>query len=259
MTQTTIQDISTIRKGSVRVLVGPDFSSLVDIGALRDVGSESMAEKQSIEFDNVDPLKKFVNGRKFHATFTLAEINFDNLKALDPAFINIQTTPATIVNNATQLVVSGKWNYDQFIEIEHQNGNGSALNIDSVVGATTGALVADDDFHVIEVNGKYGIVIHDTGSPEIPLNQNVTITYDYTPNAGKSMSFNDSGNAELVCMRLINVNEDNKEFRIDVENGVNMIPLAIDYAGDNEDDVATMQIDFQGDLVEFYDEQQVSA
>ena len=253
--QTTIQNAEAIRKGSVRVLVGDDFNSLVDIGALRNPVFNALAENQSIEFDNTDPLRKFVRGTRVQVTFDLAEVNFDNIKVLDDGIINLTTVAGAIVNNATQLVVAGGWSYEQFIEIEHQNGDGSALNVDSVTGATDGALLVDVDYHVIEVNGKYGIVLHDTGSGISTLNQNLTVQYDYTPNASKKITFNESGTKVLKCMRLVNEDENGKEFRIDIEEGTNFAAISVDFAGDEEDDVAILPVDFQGKLVEWVDEQ----
>ena len=257
MSQTSIQEAAAIRKGSVRVLVGDDFDSLVDIGALRNPVFNSLAENQEIEFDNTDSLKKFVKGTRVQVTFDLAEINLSNLAKLDAGLINLTTVAGTIVNNATQLVVAGGWNFEQFIPIAHQNGDGSALNVDSVTGATSGALSADTDFHVIESNGVYGIVVHDSESPSIGEDQNLTIQYDYTPNEAKRVTFNDQGGKTLKAMRLVNTDENSKQFRIDIEDGTNFAPISVDFATDVEDDVATLSIDFQGKLVEWVDEQQV--
>jgi len=253
--QTTIQEAAAIRKGSVRVLIGDAFNSLVDIGALRNPVFNALAENQSIEFDNTDPLRKFVKGTRVQVTFDLAEVNFDNIKQLDDGIINLTTQAGTIVNNATQLAVAGEWGFEQFIEIAHQNGDGSAVNVDSVTGATDGLLTVDVDYHVVEVNGKYGIIVHNTGSGVTTANQNLTVQYDYTPNASKTITFNESGTKTLKCMRLINEDENGKEFRIDIEDGTNFAPISVDFAGDEEDDVAILPVDFQGKLVEWVDEQ----
>lgn len=256
--QTTIQVTEAIRKGSVRVLVGDDFGSLVDIGALRDPILNSLAENQEIEFDNVDSLKKFVKGKKVQVTFNLAEINLTNIAQLDSGLVSLTTVAGSLVSGATQLVVSGGWNFNQFIKIENQNGDGSAITVNSVTGATDGALVEDTDYYVTQnENGEYGIMIID--SVDVTTEgQNVTIDYDYTPSASKKLTFNESGNKTLKAMRLINIDENDKEFRIDIENGTNFAPISIDFAGDIEDNVAILPVDFQGDLVEWVDEQQTA-
>jgi len=254
--QTTIQVPDAIRKGSVRVLVGDDFDNLTDIGALRNPVITSMAENQSIEFDNVDALEKFVKGKDFQITFDLAEINFDNLAILDAGMINYTTVAGVIVNNATQLIVSGDWNYNKFIKIANQNGDGSAITIDSVTGGTDGLLVEDTDYYTGQNEaGEYGIFIIDS-TDVTTLAQNITIQYDYTPNASKKLTFNEDGDKTLKCMRIVNTDNDGNEFRIDIEEGTNFAPISIDFAGDEEDDVAILPVDFQGKIVEWVDEQQ---
>jgi len=254
--QTTIQELEAIRKGSVRVLVGDNFSSLVDIGALRNPVFTSLVENQEIVFDNVASLKKYVNGEKVQFAFDLCEINLSNIAKLDAGLMSLSTVAATLVEDAEQLIVAGDWEYNKFIKIENQNGDGDAITVVSVTGATDGVLAAEDDYYVGQNEaGEYGIFIKNT-TAVTTLNQNVTIVYDYTPNASKKIEFNSSGNKTLKVLRIINTDENNKTFKIDIENGTNMTPISIDFAGDEEEEVAVLPIQFEGELVEIVDEQQ---
>ena len=253
--QTTIQELNAIRKGSVRVLVGDSFGALVDVGALRNPIFKSLAENQAIKFDNVDDLNKFVNGKKVQVTFDLAEINLDNMAVLDGGILNLTTVAGVLVAGATQLVVAGSWTYNKFIKITNQNGDNTAIDVNSVTGATNGVLVAETDYFVGQNDlGEFGIFIKDSVTVTT-LNQNITINYDYTPNASKKITFNDSGTKTLKVMRLINTDESGKEFRIDIEDGTNFAPISVDFASDVQDDVAILPIDFQGNIVEWVDEQ----
>lgn len=257
MRQTAIQVPEAIRKGSVRVLVGDDFNSLVDIGALRDAVINFLAEGQTIEFDNAPSIDTFVKGDRIQVTFNLAEINFDTIAALDAGLINLSTVAGTPVPNATQLVVAGQWAYNTFIPIENQNGDGTAINVDSVVAATNGSLVAGTDYFLSQdANGVYGIMVIDSATVTT-LNQNLTIQYDYTPNASKKITSNASGKKTLKVMRLINIDNNGKTLKLDIEDGTNKAPISIDFAGDDEDDVAIQAVDFQGVFVEYVDEQAV--
>ncbi len=197
-----------------------------------------------------------MKGDRLEVAFDLAEINLSTIAALDAGAVNIETVAGTIVNNATQLVVAGQWLFEQFIPITHQNGDGSAVNVDSVTGAVTGALVVDVDYHVVEANGVYGIVVHIAGSPSDD-DQNLTIVYDYTPNASTKLTFNAQGNKTLKAMRIINTDADNKQFKIDITGGTNMEPISLDFAGDDEDDVAILPVRFEGEVVEWVDEQNI--
>ncbi len=258
MRQTTIQEADAIRKGSVRVLVGDSFASLVDVGALRNPVFKSLAENQAIKFDNVNDLNKFVLGTKVQFTFDLAEINFDNMAVLDGGILNLTTVPGTIVAGASQLVVAGEWLFNKFIKIANQNGDKSAIDVNSVTGATDGLLVSETDYFVGQNDaGEFGIFIKDSVTVTTE-NQNITINYDYTPNESKKITFNESGSKTLKVMRIANTDANGKEFRIDIEDGTNFSPITVTFAGDVKDDVAILPVDFQGYLKEWVDEQNVA-
>ena len=253
--QTTIQDTSAIRKGSVRVLIGDDAGSLTDIGALRNPVITSMSEQQEVEFDNVRSMKKFVKGDKYQVTFDLAEINLTNLAVLDAGMVNITTVAAALVSGAEQLIVSGAWNVDTFIKLTGQNGDGSAPTINSVTGATDGAMAEGTDYYLMQDgDGDWGIMIDASATAA----QNVTVNSDYTPNASKRLTFNECGESVLKYMRIVNENENGEVFQIDIQDGTNFAPISIDFAGDEEDDVAVLPVDFQGYVVDWVDEQQTA-
>jgi len=99
----------------------------------------------------------------------------------------------TLVSGATQVLASGSWAVNTYIAIAHQNGNGGAITINSVTGATDGALTANDDYDIVKLpSGEYGIVFQDIASAAnlTTVSQNVTINYDYTPNASESLVLN---------------------------------------------------------------------
>jgi len=255
MKQTTIQVPDAIRQGSVRVLLGDDFDSLTDVGALRNPVLTALGENQEIAFDNVDSLRKFVKGKRFQLNFDLAEVNLETIAKLDAGMVNLTTVAGAVVNNAVQTVAAGDWAFNVFLPFTNQNGDGSSPTVDSVSGATDGALVEDTDFYVMkDAQGRWGIMLID--STDITTeNQVLTITTDYTPNASKKITFNDSGSKTLKAMRIVNTDANGDEFRIDIESGTNFEPLSIDFAGDEEDDVAIMAVSFQGNIVEIVDEQ----
>lgn len=260
MAQTTIQKSTAIRKGSVKVQIGDDFSSLVDIGALRNPVITSLVGQQNIEFDNVDELKKFVNGKKVQVSFDLAEINLSRLATLDAGLVTLSTVAGTLVSGASQ-VIANPFVANKFYPITNQNGDGSAITVNSVTGGTDGALTADDDFHVtVDSQGIYGIVLNTVagGTNITTLAQTITIDYDYTPSASKKLTFTDSGTKTKKVIRLVNTDENSKEFRIDINECTNFVPISIDFAGDDEEDVAIVPIQCEGDIVEIVDEQQTT-
>lgn len=96
----------------------------------------------------------------------------------------------SLVSGATQVLTSGEWAVNTYYAITNQNGDGSAITINSVTGATDGALTANDDYDIVKLaSGEYGIVLQDVASATnlTTVSQNVTIDYDYTPNASEKL------------------------------------------------------------------------
>jgi len=251
--QTTIQVTKAIRKGSVRVLVGASLASLVDVGALRNPIFKSMAENQAIKFDNVDDLSKFVLGKKVQITFDLAEINFDNMSVLDGGILNLTTVASTPVAVTDEAHGTG-WTVANPIRLNNKNGANTIVS--SIVvksGVTT--LTLNTDYKTYVGDGANGTLGYTYIVPLTVQAGAITVSYSYTPNASKKLTFNDSGTKSLKYMRLVNTDENEKEFRIDIGEGTNFAPISVDFAGDAQDDVAILPVDFQGNIIEWVDEQ----
>ena len=254
MSQTTIQKDAAIRKGSVRVQIGDDFASLVDIGAMRNPVFTSLVENQKIVFDNVDDLKKFVNGKKVQVAFDLAEINLTNMATLDAGLASVTSTAASAVSITDEALGTG-WTVGEPIKLANKNG-ANTIVASIVIKAGGSALTISTDYVTYVGDGENG----ELGATYIvPVTTNalaLTADYDYTPNASKTLAFADFGTKTLKVLRLINTDENGKTFKIDIENGTNFTPVSIDFAGDDEEDVAIMPIQFDGDMVSITDEQQ---
>ena len=253
MSQTTIQNPEAIRKGSIRVLVGDAFDSLVDIGALRNAVFTSLVETQTIEFDNVDPLKKFVKGKRVQVAFDLAEINLENIAELNGGLFTLSTVAASPVAVEDEALGTG-WTQGQPIKLANKNGANTVV----------GSIVINADGSPLTLNTNYRVYVGDGSNGELGATYIVPITtssavitadYSYTPNASKKLVFAESGTSVLKKMRIVNEDADGKEFRMDIEEGVNITPVSIDFAGDAEDDVAILPVTFEGNLVEWVDEQ----
>lgn len=251
--QTTIQVTKAIRKGSVRVMIGNSLASLVDVGALRNPIFTSLAENQAIKFDNVDDLSKFVLGKRVKITFDLAEINFDNMAILDGGILNL----TSVAGSATPVTGEAKGTgWTQGTPIKLNNKNGANTVVSSIVVKENGVtLVLNTDYRVYVGDGANGTLGYTYIVPVSARTLAITVDYSYTPNASKKLTFNDSGTKALKYMRLVNTDENGKEFRIDIGDGTNFAPMSVDFAGDAQDDVAILPVDFQGNIIEWVDEQ----
>ena len=59
-------------------------------------------------------------------------------------------------------------------------------------------------------------------------------------------------------MRIINTDENDKEFRIDISAATNFEAPSIDFAGDDEEDVAILPVRVQGTIADWVDQQQTT-
>lgn len=254
MPQTTIQKTPAIRKGAVKVEIGDSFASLVDIGALRKPVITSLAENQSIKFDNVNELKKFVNGKRMQMAFDLCEINLTNMAKLDAGLVTL----STVAGSATPVVGEAHgtgWTQGQPIKLTNKNGANTVV-ASITVKAGGSSLVLNTDYRIFVGDGSNGELGYTFITPITAQAGAITVDYTYTPNASKKLVFADSGTKTLKVMRISNTDENGKVFKIDIENATNFSAPVITFAGDDADDVAVLPISFQGDLVEIVDEQQ---
>ena len=259
MTQTSIQEENAIRLGSLRVLIGADASSLVDIGTIRSGVFNNLSENQEVAFDNAPSLRKFVNGNKASLACEIQEINLTNIAVMDGGLLTLDTVAGTLVSGESQAVASGAWAYEKFIALENQNGDGSKPTINSVTGGTNGALTVNDDYFVTQVGNQWGIVVRDGPNADTE-SQSITINYDYTPNASKRITLNQSGNKVPFYMQLTNTDADGNIMTFDIENVTNTTPISIPFATDAGDDVASLPVTLEGYMVEngWVDEQQAT-
>lgn len=256
MSQTAIQNSTAVRKGAVKVEIGNDFSSLVDIGALRNPKLTSKAENQAIKFDNVAELKKFVNGKMIEMSFDLCEINLTNLATLDAGLVTLATTAGSATPVTNEALGTG-WTQGTPIALDNKNGANTVVST-IVVKAGGSALVLNTDYRIYVGNGSNGTLGVTYIVPITTQSGVLTADYSYTPNASKKITFSDSGVKTAKVMRISNTDENNKVFKIDIENATNFAPISIDFAGDDEEDVAVLPIVFTGDIVEIIDEQQTT-
>ncbi|MES2395076.1 MAG: hypothetical protein V4549_03695 [Bacteroidota bacterium] len=94
---------------------------------------------------------------------------------------------ASIVNNHVQTVAQDAWDYGTFLAFDHQNGDGTAPNLDSVTGSTDGLLTIDVDYTITSVNGIWGIVMI-AGTNITVITQSLAVQIDYTPNAAENIT-----------------------------------------------------------------------
>lgn len=125
--------------------------------------------------------------------------NLQNISKLSGGLFNYTAVAGTPVAGATQVEASGDWSYNQFILIENQNADASAITVNSVTGGTDGLLVVDTDYYVGQnAKGEYGVFVIDSATVTTEA-QTMTIDYDYTPATGKTIT---AGTSSVVLSRV---------------------------------------------------------
>jgi len=258
MAQTTIQRNDAVRFGSAILYIGSSFSSLTNIGAIRDLAFNHKGETLEVEFDNTASLKFYKNGQKGSFTFQLGEIDMTTLSQIEQGLTSLATVAASPVSGASQVESSGDWDVNEAILIENQMGDGSAPTINSVTGGTDGALTANDDYDLVQqTDGNWVIVIQDVASATnlTTTSQDITINYDYTPNASKVLTFNDFGQKTEFVARIVNTNSNGDAITIDISGVTNLTPLSMPFLADDADDVSVIELELEGTIVSITDEQ----
>jgi len=182
------------------IFVGDDEASAVDLGAVENVNFTGEKAGFIKESDNRGQIVDFKGLTGIINFRWLEPGDLSRIETLFKGIVSLTNTAGTPVAGATQLVASGFENRTN-IRIENQNGDGSQPTIDSVVGSVDGALTENVDF-VIAKNGygDWGIVPNTAGANLTTTAQTLTITYDYTPNASRSIS---GGETKIATPRFI--------------------------------------------------------
>ena len=145
----------------------------------------------NIDTSNVIDVQSDDCGTVFKVTDVQANVEAELLENMGRDTIDFlfTTTSSNVAGTpvawALQNVASGSWNYNNFIKIANQNGNGSAITVNTVTGSVDGALVAGTDYFVGQNEaGEYGIFVIDSATVTTEV-QDIDLDYDYTPNAAE--------------------------------------------------------------------------
>lgn len=205
------------------IWVGDDASSLVDLGAVRNVRFSPTQVRNKVNSDNRGTIvnKVRLNGMIDFDWLEPGDLN--KVESLFKGMVTKSSTAGSTVSGADQTVASGDWNYNVFIPLENQNNDGTLPTINSVTLGTDGAIVLDTDYHTVKdpATGKWGIIIRDTVTVTTE-SQTVAIDYDYTPAASLTITGGSSQTATNRYVKIVGPSEDdaNKERIVILEEAV---------------------------------------
>lgn len=217
--QTTIQDVGAILRGSGLVEISPVMAIPVwkNAGAIQGLSwAEDPFEVNAEENDNTDSEDR-LSKQDGKVAFTMMEPISDEINTLLRGSLDTRTVVAGIlVAGETDVLASGEWDTDNFYPILNQNGDGSIIAINSVVGSADGPLSEDEalagDYALVKnPSGIYGIILRDVAIAPVltTIVQNITIDYDYTPTASVLTQSGNKTELTKFMVRITTKNDGN--------------------------------------------------
>jgi len=266
--QTTKQTAGSVRFGSGKIEVGDDVGSLVNLGIVNGVTYEETQDVTKLEYDNVSPEYILAN-QEANISGELVEIELSNLNEFRGGVDSYSTSDGSEETGYDYVISSGAWSLETFIPLDNQPASGLAANftINSVTGGSDGEFVGGEgtDWHEVQDDdGRWGIVVDGDGTATT-ASQQLTINYDYTPAASKTLTSGGNTTISPKVVRITNTNEDDEVFRITLYKAYNQDGIGIELQADSSGEFATTPFNMMGvldsdrtvgdQLVEIYDEQ----
>ena len=244
MAQTTVQHPETIRFGSGRLEIGKSLDSLVDVGALTGVHfTHDLGDKVTITSDNAGVVLERAGTQTAKVEANLMEINLDTLAVYMGGVSKLKTVAGsqqTVTNEEHTLKGT------TFIRLDHRNGDGNAVTIDSVKKKGGSAAVEDTDYIVAIDSDGYTCIARKSGSSVIADGSVVQVSYKYTPAAYKRLSFGGLQQLDATVARITNYDSLGREFSITVYKATADSGIEIEFKADDADETDVVPITLVG-------------
>lgn len=244
MAQTTVQHPETIRFGSGRLEIGKSLDSLVDVGALTGVHfTHDLGDKVTITSDNAGVVLERAGTQTAKVEANLMEINLDTLAVYMGGVSKLETVAGsqkTVTNEEHTLKGT------TFIRLDHRNGDGNAVTIDSVKKKDGTAAVEDTDYIVAIDSDGYTCIARKSGSSVITDGSVVQVSYKYTPAAYKRLSFGGLQQLDAAVARITNFDSLGREFSITVYKATADSGIEIEFQADDADETDVVPITLVG-------------
>jgi hypothetical protein len=233
--QTTVQDSTTIRFGSGKFEVGPDIAGLIDLGAMTGITFTETFEKVKVNSDNAGEISSFIRNHKATLSGDMLEVNLANLNIIRGGVDTYTPAAGTEVSGHSEIITTGTWDHDQFIELPHQMYDLSKITPTSVTASTHGVLVLNTDYFIVQDPGtnKWGIAVKDTGVTDA---ENITVVYTYTPAASKTLTSGGKTTIAAKVVRVTNIDSSTpaKVFRITLFKASNSDGISMTFQSDEQ-------------------------
>ncbi|WP_297207671.1 hypothetical protein [uncultured Brachyspira sp.] len=266
MSQTQVQEKSTIRYGSAKVLIGDRFDKLTDIGAGRNVSLKETMSTADVESDNAGTVGTLQTEHKIDVSLDSLEINFKKYAEARGGIDNINEYDGKTEIIKEYVVESDTYKRGEEIKVPFKNADGSEVTITKVEKKNSmgNILIEETSYEKIGTNG-----IKITDSKISPSTDTLIITYTrIMPKMVRMTTGGKSSTIKPKCIMLVNTNAEGKEFRIYLPQASIAGGLEFTFPSDKAQDVLVGKLSFSattsgsqksGEQLAWYeDEQSVS-
>ena len=265
MYQTQVQKVNALRFGSGMVEISQDGQAWTNLGVGNKINFEDKYTPVDIKADNGGLITQLAKDQECTLKMSLMEIDLAILNQIRGGIDSYSTIAGTPVNGATQEIFAGAWAHKKFIPLLNQ---GAVAPVVSAVSASEdGVLIPNTDYVFgQDQHGNYGIYTTDSANFKT-IEQDLTITYNYTPVAAKVLKSGGLITISSNYVRVTNKRADGKKFQITIYKAMNQDGLKIDFPADDEPKAWETPLTFKGckdatrnvgdQLFMIYDEQSV--
>ncbi|CRF35365.1 hypothetical protein BRSU_2609 [Brachyspira suanatina] len=242
MSQTQVQEKSTIRYGSAKVLIGDRFDKLVDIGAGRNVSLKETMSTADIESDNAGTIATLQTEHKIEVSLDSLEINFKNYAMARGGIDNINEYDGKTEVTKQYVVESDTYKRGEEIKVPFKNADGSEVTITKVEKKNSmgNILIEESSYEKIGTNG-----IKITDSKISPSTDTLIITYTrIMPKMVRMTTGGKSSKIKPKCIMIVNTNAEGKEFRIYLPQASIAGGLEFTFPSDKAQDVLVGKLSF---------------
>ena len=256
--QNSVQKVKSVRFGSgILSMSSDDGATWVNLGALKDANLNVTKSIIEVVMDNAKmPPKVKLDEVIFSAN--LYEIALENLQTMDgiATYTTVDASPVTVTAEAN----GTGWTVGTPFKLTHKDGDNTSV----------GSIVVKSGVTTLTLNTDYRVYVQEGYTYIFPLTSQagaITVGYSYTPLASKEQLYKDIVKTLATNrFKFVNVDEDGKEFGIEVFEGYNRAGIDATFLPDDTtDDALNIPIEIKAypvagsqNMFRVYDEQDVA-
>lgn len=214
MAQTTVQNLNAVRLGSVKMEVGVDVGTLVDLGALTGAKMVETISDFGIQSDNAGEIMVGVADQKVAITANWLEPDLTQMNMARGGIDTYSSAGATPVPVVSEVFVFSTLETTA-VRLAHKNAAGTQVTLASVKDITdVTTYTVNDDYEIVVDSDGWTCLSRPTSGSTITDGQIVHVNYTYTPLATKSLSTGGKRDIAYRVVRLTNTDDAGKTFVI---------------------------------------------